>query len=234
MALMPTISRLLFKISPGLRAVVSDVYCWTNRFNPVVAYLRRRYIKDAQAFWANEGGIEPLEDSTERTELLRHHIGSLAVKSVLEVGCSYGAVLKAIMQDEKCAITRLAGCDFSTARLEKVKDFTSSDRVELAYADVTKELPYEDNAFDLSFTISTLQVISPESLNKALSEMVRVTRRYVIHEEYMVPTSLSFVHNYELWYQEYGHQIVSKAKNWKPLKRHRLLLMVKLNKSNSE
>ena len=226
------ISIILFNISPRLWAIVSDAYSWASRFNPVDAYLRRRYIKNAESFWTNEDGIGPLEDSTERTRLLRQQISSLGVTSVLEVGCSYGAVLKALMQDENCKITHLAGCDFGTTRLEKARGFIGNDRVELVYCDVTKELPYRDNSYDLLFSISTLQHVSPEDLDKALSEMVRVARRYIVHEEYMVPSSLSFAHDYPSWYQKRGHRITFRARNWEPSKRHRELLVIELNKLN--
>ncbi len=227
------ISKFLFNVSPRLHSIVSMLFYWVKKHDPIDAYLRKRYLRNPQAFWTREDVIGPLKDAKQRTELLRNQIKVLGAKSVLEVGCCYGSVLKALIGDNNCSITRLAGCDFSTTRLEKAKDFIGNEKVKLAYCDATKLLPYQDNAFDLSFTDSVLQHIAPELLDKALSEMVRVTKRHIVHEEDTVQGSYTFAHDYSSWYEKHGHSLIYQTRDWELSKKQRQFLVIKLRKSDS-
>ena len=108
-------------------------------------------------------------------------LGGMDVSSVLEVGCNRGHNLAALrtllggrarllgLEPNKAARTVASGLGFA------VRDGEIS------------ALPYGAGAFDLVFTAGVLIHISPDELDRALSEVHRTSRRYILSIEYSAP-----------------------------------------------
>lgn len=91
--------------------------------------------------------------------------------TVLDVGCATGIVVNKFLEAGYDAY----GCDISTWAIENTE--TDKDRVKVA--DVRNLEQYEDNSFDLVICSETLEHIPEEYLQKALSELYRVSRKFV-------------------------------------------------------
>ena len=103
------------------------------------------------------------------------------ITSVLDVGCGYGRLLE-ILKRERGRLN-LVGVDFSSSQLKTAKKYLKDDRIRLLEVDVTKGLPFKDRSFELVTTNGCLQHIYRKDIDFVLSELLRVSRRYVITVE---------------------------------------------------
>lgn len=92
---------------------------------------------------------------------------------ILEVGASVGVQLECL---RALGFTNLHACDVNADAIARCP-FPGD------VADV-RALPYEDNSFDLVFTSGTLIHVPMDDKVQAVSEMARVTRRYLWGFEY--------------------------------------------------
>lgn len=102
--------------------------------------------------------------------------------SILEVGANVGTQLEFL---RRMGFVNVQGIEVNEYAVQKSKEL---------YPDVTVRhgsgfaLPFEDASFDMVFTSGVLIHISPQDIQKILSEMHRVTRRYLWGFEYYAPT----------------------------------------------
>ena len=108
------------------------------------------------------GGYHELLDELETEFVRRYGAG----RDVLEVGCGTGLVLRRIREFAKLA----RGVDLSPGMLEKARE----RGLDVVLGSAT-ELPFADESFDVTCSFKVLAHV-PE-IERALSEMVRVTRR---------------------------------------------------------
>ena len=99
------------------------------------------------------------------------------LKSVLEVGCGTGAVLK--MVSEKIKANNYTGIEIGEERSVKSLEAGDDSRVEIHGYD-GKAIPYPDNHFDLVYATHVLEhVVDQRSF---IHELRRVSRKYVYIE----------------------------------------------------
>lgn len=101
----------------------------------------------------------------------KEHFALNESSSVLDVGCAKGFMLHD-MQRLIPGIT-LAGLDISEYAVAHAKDEVK-DLVRVGDA---RKLPYEDNAFDVVISITTLHNLEEEELAVALQEVERVAKK---------------------------------------------------------
>jgi SAM-dependent methyltransferase len=89
------------------------------------------------------------------------------VRTILDVGCGDGAITNRLAQDWD-----VTGVDMSAAALAHVE----TNAVQASGTD----LPFADGSVDLVLSTEMLEHLHPEDYRKAISEMRRVTRRYVL------------------------------------------------------
>ncbi len=106
--------------------------------------------------------------------LIRYTPG-IRFDSVLDVGCSRGMVVKGFADEGKHSV----GVDVSKLAVE----YCRQQRLDVVQASVT-DLPYNDNSFDMVITTDVLEHLYPEDVDKAVSEIVRVTGKYTGHTIY--------------------------------------------------
>ncbi len=176
---------------------------------------RQLYAANPRAYWQHEGGDRYLADEAFLLgvgSLTEHQGGFLATElqalgatSVLEVGCGYGRMLKEL---QRRLDVILYGADFSETQLIAAQKYLAAKPLPLILADATEGLPFPDSAFDIVYTQGSLMHVPPPLDQAYRKELVRVTRRYVLHTEQFKDSVHVFAHNNEGQYRVLGHRLV--------------------------
>jgi SAM-dependent methyltransferase len=95
------------------------------------------------------------------------------VDRTLDVGCATGFVVEALRElgIDAC------GVDVSQYAVEQA---AQGARGHISYGDLTRRLPFPDGRFDLVTVLETLEHLPPEVVPRALAELRRVTKAYVV------------------------------------------------------
>lgn len=120
--------------------------------------------------------------------------------NVLEVGANVGLNLRALRNLSSAKLTAVEPNELARHRLV-------CDGVAEAFDGDACHLPFEDEAFDLSFTAGVLIHIAPNHLPDACREIVRVSSRYVLCAEYYsaAPREVNYRGNgMMLWTRDFG------------------------------
>ena len=136
------------------------------------------------------------------TDALVEFVKEINPKSVLEVGCNYGRELKLLKNT-----TNIYGIDKSAKQINKARKYLPGGRFIVANA---LKIPYDNNTFDLVYTVGCLSHNKGEKIDKMLDELLRVSTGYVLTIEWVgaktSPTSYgnckenAWIHDYErLW-----------------------------------
>ena len=148
-------------------------------------YLDRfvRY-RNPKAYWRKRGGEgyfqeqEAVHDRTLRSQFIGEEISRLPYQSLLEIGCGYGKQLRNLYGRD----IFLVGCDFSHPQLLKAKAYCTDRIPEFVEADA-EALPFKDKSFDVVLSSAVILHNRHEKAQKIISEMIRVARKFVVHNE---------------------------------------------------
>lgn len=174
---------------------------------------RMMIYRDPRKYWEKRGGEtyfreqEKYLSRTERSDFITDEIAKLQVSNMLEVGCGYGKQLRSL---RKKTTAGLAGVDFSHAQLKKAKDL-GVDGILLQEADA-RDLPFGDKTFDLVFSSAVILHHSRQNAAKILSEMIRVSRKYIVHNEDTNVSSTRFGYDLSRVYGRLGFEIIRCCK----------------------
>jgi len=138
--------------------------------------------KRLEVLWTGDFGREYTRRNsqvTPSTGTFHHALGrQLEARRILEVGCNIGLNLTRLAADGHFAVT---GIDLNGYALQEA-------RRRLPHANLLRatayRLPFADESFDLVFTCGVLIHIPPESLDDAIREIHRVSRRWIWCGEY--------------------------------------------------
>lgn len=149
-------------------------------------------------YWVRRVGDNIL-DAAPMVEVVRR----IKPYSVLEVGCGTGLVLEALVK----MVPNVVGVDFSKPRIQKSKRISE---VVLSHA---CNLPFRKCSFDIVLTRTVLMHVPPENIEKAVHEMVRVSKRHVACEEFYSYKEVQldphcFNHEYPTLFHREGLKIV--------------------------
>lgn len=98
--------------------------------------------------------------------------------SVLELGCGAGRNTRYFS-----AAQRYAGIDISMSLLRRAVERQGPNLLGILHGDVT-ELPFADATFELVFSDSTVQHVTPDKIRQCVAEIVRVSSEYICLIEY--------------------------------------------------
>ena len=131
---------------------------------------------------------------------------------ILEAGVGYGRVIR-FLRDNLSFIEYFAGSDISSSQIQTARNLelelqNNGKNIHYIVADTCK-LPYPENQFDLVYTYGSLMHISPSSIEDAIRELLRVTKKNLIiceanSEESAQKSKNSYVHPYIELAQNYG------------------------------
>jgi len=152
------------------------------------------------------GSLKQVYD--EELDFFINQVQKIQSRSILEIGCGYGRVIKVLDKRVK-SLTKIVGIDFSPAMIEDARNrLKEAKKIELRRFDVANKLPFEDNEFDVVFSWQTLMHIPPKKINNVFEEIYRVARKYIIHGENLNISFRTFRHNYSSFYLQNNCQIL--------------------------
>ena len=171
--------------------------------------MKRKFLyADPREYWTLRGGIdyfreqEGQEQRTQRAEWMARRIARYQPTSVLEVGCGYGKQIRALQAN--LPGVPITGVDFSTTQLSMAQVYLKgTDAVTFALASGGR-LPFADDSFDLVLTSAVILHNAPPLAEAIRREVVRVARRYAVHNEDLDVTYNRYGYNTAAWYAAQG------------------------------
>jgi SAM-dependent methyltransferase len=169
----------------------------------------KRYLLYARPrdYWTLRGGDdyfreqEAQPERTARAEWIADRIASYRPESVLEVGCGYGKLLRALRARLDVP---LCGVDFSPTQLARARAYLDGlAGIELVMASGTA-LPFLDCGFDTVVTSAVILHNPPAAAERMRCEILRVARRFTAHNEETGTSYNRYGYDTAAWYRALG------------------------------
>jgi ubiquinone/menaquinone biosynthesis C-methylase UbiE len=135
-------------------------------------------------------------------------VASYAARTVLEVGCGYGKQLRALRGRTDAW---LVGIDFSPSQLALGREYLSGLRGVTLVLASGERLPFGDDAFDLVLTSAVILHNPPRRAERIREEIVRVARRWAVHNEDVNVSYNRFGYDTAAWYRARGIELVEEG-----------------------
>ena len=145
---------------------------WNSKFGKDYTDRNIRTTKQLDEFYNSLYGLT----RTELNESVLYNIKKDA--KILEVGCSDGTQLQLL---KEMGFTNLYGVELQEYAVQCANKRLKG--IEIKQGSIF-DIPYDDKSFDVVFTSGLLIHISPENIDKAMSEMNRCTSDYIWGFEY--------------------------------------------------
>ncbi len=185
-------------------------------FNNNIYVERFLLYRNPRRYWEKRGGEryfkeqESRKDRDLRSSFIAENLVKLNVKSILEVGCGYGKQLRSIEKLDKKV--ELFGVDFSSAQIIKGKEYLKKEGIKNLVCADAKCLPFLNNSFDLVFTSAVIMHNPPETAEKIRNEILRVSKRFIVHNEDKNISPTRWSYDYGDIYEQIGLKILKHCK----------------------
>src|SRR3989344_7812295 len=129
---------------------------------------------------------------------------------ILEVGSNIGIQLVLL---QKMGFENLYGIEINKDIVELAKLKTKN--INIIYGSAL-DIPFKDNYFDLVFTSGVLIHIAPKSIRKAIREIYRCSKKYILGLEYYSPTYTQISYHGQknlLWKTDFSKMYVDSFKS---------------------
>lgn len=136
-------------------------------------------------------------------------------KNILEVGCGFGRNIKFLIENG-FKPERIEGSDISQKMIKLARKYVKVKKVKFRVAEVS-ELPYKDKEFDLVLVHGLFMHVSPQNIERALREVLRVSSRYALmfEQNYNAKNDYTFLHDYEKLFLSNNVKILDQYSNKK-------------------
>jgi ubiquinone/menaquinone biosynthesis C-methylase UbiE len=115
-------------------------------------------------------------------DLLMDRLKMINFNSIFEAGCGFGWNLKRVYF--AFPNKEVGGLDFSLFQLLKARDDYLKGLDILTICGDIVQMPFRDNLFDIGFSLGVFMNIHYTKIEHAIEEMLRVSKKYIIHIEY--------------------------------------------------
>jgi SAM-dependent methyltransferase len=171
------------------------------------AWKRRWLYADPRQYWTLRGGDDYFREQegqparSRRVEWIAGRLASYRPRSILEVGCGYGKLLRALR--ERLDVP-LVGLDFSLTQLEQARLYLGhDDGIELLLGR-GEQLPFPDGSFDMVVTSAVILHNPPPVAERIRREVLRVAGRFTAHNEETSVSYNRYGYNTAGWYLARG------------------------------
>jgi ubiquinone/menaquinone biosynthesis C-methylase UbiE len=182
-------------------------------------------LKNQREYW-NTRGKEYMDDFLESQfdkkemffqDLLTKELKMLSFVSIFEAGCGFGWNVKRIKKEFPNVFP--GGLDFSLPQLLNGQKYIPEVHMPCVQGDACN-MPFKDNAFEVGFTMGVFMNIHPLNIDKAIDEMLRISKKYIIHIEWDQNNTKSELrekrifktnivsHDYKTLYEKCGRKII--------------------------
>jgi ubiquinone/menaquinone biosynthesis C-methylase UbiE len=128
-------------------------------------------------YYSIKGGHVHLYYTEQKVNILKDYTDKDS--RCLDVGCGVGLHSKMLREKKNC---RVYGMDLSKSMVKSASKNLDGSFVLLGSA---TKIPYRDSSFDVVYTVNVLHhLIDHVTISKAIEEMVRVSKRYIIIFEF--------------------------------------------------
>ena len=127
-----------------------------------------------EEFWNKYANENESKFNEEFAKFVRDLVVSLRCTSVLEIGCGTGIDLRLFPETFD-----VHGIDLNDTALDIAKKISKFDFRKYSIT----ELPFEDSSIDFVFTHQLLNYLEDDVLEKGISEMYRVSGKYIMNCE---------------------------------------------------
>jgi pseudaminic acid biosynthesis-associated methylase len=195
-----------------MSVVTKQMEVWSGEFGAEYTERNASEVKDDELYQQTHG--------VSRSVLNHEFIGQLPRDArVLEIGTNIGLQLSRLAAD---GFTNLWGIELQWRAIDVA-------RQRLPRANIVQssafEVPYRDAWFDLVYTSGVLIHLSPNDITKALTEIVRCSRRFIWGFEYWAPAMQEVTyrgHSDLLWKTDYAKLYLDTFPSLKLIKERRL------------
>jgi ubiquinone/menaquinone biosynthesis C-methylase UbiE len=125
---------------------------------------------------------------------------------ILEYGCGFGRNIKGL-EEKLDESSEIHGVDISLPALKDGEKYTHGKSFLHHVDGIT--IPFEDSYFDFSFTSAVLEHIPPKDFSKICEELLRVTKKTILHIEASRTYYTKYPHNYKKFYEKKGYDVKS-------------------------
>ena len=163
------------------------------------------YDKD---FWDKYASENEAKYNEEFAKFVRDLASSLHCNSVLEIGCGTGIDLRLFPES-----VLVFGIDLNDMALDIANKKIPKG---IFKKGTISELPFEDSSIDFVFTHQLLNYLDDQTLEKGISEMYRVARKYIMNCEKFEESEKEITDNQKYrnmkkWWMNHNVKIVSNV-----------------------
>jgi len=173
---------------------------------------------DVEAYWLKrgKGHLEEFQRHSffkrlnflKADEKLIHVLRKISFRSVLDAGCGFGRVTKLIL--DNFDVENIMGMDLSPQQVKQARKYVKSGKVQFTIGTIY-DLDVPDNSYDLVIAVSVLMHIPFNKIEKAIAELVRVSKRHIVNVDWYERDKLGeevggycFAHDYPVLYRKAG------------------------------
>jgi SAM-dependent methyltransferase len=171
------------------------------------AWKRRWVYADPQKYWTLRGGDDYFREQegqparSRRALWIARRLVTYRPRSILEVGCGYGKLLRELGSLLDIPIT---GLDFSRTQLEQARRFLGREREIGLVLSRGERIPFADGSFDMVVTSAVILHNPPAHAEHVRREIMRVARRFAAHNEETNVSYNRFGYDTAGWYRARG------------------------------
>ena len=143
----------------------------------------------------------------------REYLKRLSARSVLEFGSGFGRISKIVLEELDPLV--YIGVDVSPHQIANAAKFLNADWVNVAFIQGNILTYQDDRHYDLVLASELLLHILPDDIERAVAQMVRYSKRDIIHIDWArdyEKSSWCFIHDYYDLFTKAGAMLINEVK----------------------
>jgi SAM-dependent methyltransferase len=178
------------------------------------AWKRHLIYADPRRYWTLRGGDDYFREQegqparSRRIEWIADRLAGYGPRSILEVGCGYGKLLRALRHRLDVP---LSGIDFSPTQLEHARRYLGPEGAIELLLGCAERLPFPDGSFDMVVTSAVILHNPPPAAERIRREILRVARRFAAHNEETSVSYNRYGYDTAAWYRARGMELAESG-----------------------